>query len=308
MTDIYLVTGFLGAGKTTLMKNLMKVFHKSKVAIIVNEFGQEGVDGSILAKEGMIIEEIVDGSIFCVCRSDKFIETIRKTEELDVEYLLVESSGLADPFGMDQVMSIVNKLSPGKFHYSGSICVVDVKNFSRIYSLAPAAKQQVQGADLLFINKIDISTPEELSKIRELLRQLNSHAAVIETSFGNIPDNEQIYSLQWQKTDMSGLIIKKTIGISKFILKFDSIPIVQLTEWLREWAGDVYRLKGFCFIDNKQYCIQAVQEDISISEFPDKREENFLVVLGPSSDSVKERIRDSWNKRFKSKIEFTTGQ
>jgi G3E family GTPase len=308
LTDIYLVTGFLGSGKTTLMKNLIKVFHKSKVAIIVNEFGQEGVDGSILEKDGMIIEEIVDGSIFCVCRSDKFIETIIKTKELGLEYLLVESSGLADPFGMTEVMSIVNKLSPGQFHYSGSICVVDVKNFSRIYSLAPAVKQQVLGADLLFINKVDISSPGEIKKVEETLRRLNSQAPLIKSSFGNIPDKEQIHSLQWQNPDMNGVIIKKTIGISKFILKFDSVPIVQLTEWLREWAGDVYRLKGFCFINNKQYCIQAVQEDISISEFSDKKEENFLVVLGPSSDSVKERIRDSWNKRFKSKIEFTTGQ
>ncbi len=308
MTDIYLITGFLGAGKTTFMKNLIKVFHKSKVAIIVNEFGQEGVDGSILAKEGMVIEEIVDGSIFCVCRSDKFIETIRKTEELDVEYLLVESSGLADPFGMDEVMSIVNKLSPGKFHYSGSICVVDVKNFSRIYSLAPAAKQQVLGADLLLINKVDIASLEEIQEVEDTLRLLNSHAHLIKTSFGNIPDNEQIHSLQWQKPDMDGLIIKKTIGISKFILKFNSVPIFELEEWLKEWAGDVYRLKGFCFIDNKQYYIQAVQKDVDVSEFPDKKQENFLVVLGPSGDTLKERIKNSWHKRFKSKIKIMTGQ
>lgn len=308
MTDIYLITGFLGAGKTTLMKNLIKVFPKSKVAIIVNEFGQEGVDGAILEKEGMIIEEIVNGSIFCVCRSDKFIETIIKTKELGLEYLLVESSGLADPFGMPKVMSIVNKLSPDEFHYSGSICVVDVKNFSRIFTLAPAVKQQVIGADLLFINKIDIASPDEIKNVEEALRQLNLGAPIIKSSFCRIPDNEQILSLQWKNPEINSVVIKKTIGISKFILKFGAVPIAQLAEWLGEWAGDVYRVKGFCFIEDKQYYIQAVREEINIAEFPDKKAKNFLVVLGPSDDSIKEKIKDSWNKRFKNKIELIAEQ
>ncbi len=157
MIDIYLVTGFLGAGKTTLMKNLIGVFKNSKVAMIVNEFGQHDVDGRILEQEGMVIEQIVDGSIFCVCRSDKFIEAILKTKELNIDYLIVESSGLADPFGMPAIMGIVNKLSPNTFHYSGSICVVDTTNFFKIYEVASAIKQQIQGSDLLIINKTDIA-------------------------------------------------------------------------------------------------------------------------------------------------------
>jgi G3E family GTPase len=294
VTDIYLITGFLGAGKTTLMKELLQLFKCGRTAVIVNEFGQEGVDGAILEKEGMVIEEIVDGSIFCVCRSDKFIETILKTEELDVDYLIVESSGLADPFGMQEVMGIVNKLSPDKFHYSGSICVVDAKNFNRVYGLAPAAKQQVLGADLVFINKTDISTPAEIKEVEDILQGLNVHAPLIKTSFARIPDNEQIYTLQWRRPDMKGVLLKKTIGISKFTLKFDSVPIDQLTNWLKEWSGRAYRVKGFC----EQYFVQSVQNKVSVSEFNNKKEENFLVVLAPASDALKEEIINSWKARF----------
>jgi G3E family GTPase len=300
LTDIYLITGFLGAGKTTLMKNLLQVFNRSKTAVVVNEFGQEGVDGAILKKEGMVIEEIVDGSIFCVCRSDKFIETILKTEELDVDYLIVESSGLADPFGMQEVMGIVNKLSPDRFHYSGSICVVDVKNFSKINGLAPAVGQQVQCADLLLINKIDISTPDEVQKVEETLRGLNTFAPIIKTSFVHIPDNEQIHTLQWRQPDMKGILLKKTVGISKFTLKFDPVPIDQLTDWLKEWAGKAYRVKGFC----GQYFVQAVQDELSVSEFHDKKKGDFLVVLAPAGDALKEEISRSWFKRFKTKIKL----
>lgn len=298
MTDIYLITGFLGAGKTTLMKKLLKVFNCSKTAVIVNEFGQEGVDGAILEKDGMVVGEIVDGSIFCVCRSDKFIETVLKTEKLDVDYLIVESSGLADPFGMQEVMGVIHKLSPGKFHYSGSICVVDVKNFSKINGLAPAVGQQVRCADLLLINKIDVSTPDEVQKVEDTLRGLNTFAPIIKTSFAHIPDAEQIHTLQWRQPDMKGVLLKKTIGISKFTLKFDSVPINQLADWLKEWSGKAYRVKGFC----EQYFIQAVQDDIKVSELSEEKKENFLVVLAPAGDVLKEEIIDSWKGKFKAAI------
>lgn len=298
MTDIYLVTGFLGAGKTTLMKNLLRVFNCSRTALIVNEFGQEGVDGSVLEKEGMVIEEIVDGSIFCVCRSDKFIEAIVKTGKLDVDYLIVESSGLADPFGMPEVMGIVNKLSPEKFHYSGSICVIDAKNFNRVYGLAPAVRQQVLGADLIFINKTDISNPEEITKVEKIIRDLNISAPVVKTSFARIPDAAQIHSLQWRQPDMKGVLLKKTIGISKFTLRFKSVPIEKLSCWLKGWAEKTYRVKGFC----GSYFIQAVQNDVSFSELNEEKKENFLVVLAPAGDTLKEEIKASWSNNFESKL------
>ena len=300
MTDIYLITGFLGAGKTTLMKNLLQVFNYGKTAVIVNEFGQEGVDGAVLEKEGMVIEEIVDGSIFCVCRSDKFIETILKTEELGVDYLIVESSGLADPFGMPEVMTIVNKLAADKFHYSGSICVVDAKNFKRVYALAPAVKQQVLGADLIFINKTDIASPEEIKEAEDILRDSNVHAPIIKTSYSKIPDAEQIYALQWRQPDMKGVLLKKTLGISKFTLKFDSVPIEQLRDWLKTWSGKAYRVKGFC----GRYYIQAVQDYVDLSEFHEEKKENFLIVLATNGEALKEEIRTSWNSKFTSNLQI----
>jgi G3E family GTPase len=304
MIDIYLITGFLGSGKTTLMKNLMRMFKNDKVAMIVNEFGQEGVDGSVLKKEGMVIDEIIDGSIFCVCRTDKFIESILKTKELDVDYLIVESSGLADPFGMPAVMEVLNKLAPMNFHYSGSVCLVDANIFFKVYDMASTVTQQIQEADLLIINKTDISTLYKIEEIEKTLRQLNTYAEIIKTSFSRVPDTNMIYSLQWHNPDMKGIIITKTVWVSKFVLKFDMIPIEQLVDWLREWSEDVYRIKGFCGINNRQYYIQAVGKNIVVSDFYDERKENFLVVLGPARDNIKENIRNSWFNRFKTNIQI----
>ena len=305
MIDIYLVTGFLGAGKTTLMKNLLKVFEHDKVALIVNEFGQEGVDGVVLEKEGMVIEQIIDGSIFCVCRSDKFIDAILKTKEMGIDSLLVESSGLANPFGMHEVTGMLHKLSPDTFHYSGSICVVDAKHFSKLSDLVPVLIEQVQGADLLLINKTDLVTPEEVGRVEKAIRKLNGEVPIIKTSFGRIPDDAQIQGLKWRRGTRQGFLVKQTPGINKFVLKFDPVPIDELVIWLKEWTERVYRVKGFCWENNKPFYIQAVHDDVSVSELDHEKQENFLIVLGPARDEIKKSIQTSWSEHFQTELTLT---
>ncbi len=304
MIDIYLITGFLGSGKTTLMKNLISMFRNSRVAMIVNEFGQEGVDGAVLEKEGMVIEEIVDGSIFCVCRSDKFIESILKTKDLNVDYLIVESSGLADSFGMPAVMDILNKVAPECFYYSRSICMIDAGNFSKVFEIAPAVEHQIQGADLIVINKIDVASVDEVLKIESKVRELNTFAEILKTSYSKILDPALVYSLKWNKPDMKGIIIKKTLGISKFIIKFESVSIDKLVGWLQSWTEEVYRVKGFCNYDNCRYYIQSVLNKVEVTELADGRNENFLVVLGPARDSIKDNAKRNWNEKFKTAIQI----
>lgn len=304
MIDLYLITGFLGAGKTTLMKNIIKGFKDNKTAIIVNEFGKEGVDGALLEKEGMVIEEINNGSIFCVCRSDKFIDSLMKAKNLDVDYVIIESSGLADPFGMPQIMNTLEKLAPEVFHYSGSICVVDGRNFDKVYKSAVAIKQQVQGADLILINKVDISEPEEIESIENSVAELNNHAEIIKTSFSKIDNFDKVLKLQWHKPDMKGILIKKTLGISKYIIKFEAVDVNELKAWLNEWISTVYRVKGFCKINGVNYLIEAVQDQLNIKKINHDKKENFLVVLGRNRDEIKINIKSSWIKRFKTDIEI----
>ena len=302
MIDIYLVTGFLGAGKTTLMQNLLKVFEKERVAVIVNEFGQEGVDAAVLEKEGMVIEQIVDGSIFCVCRSDKFIDAVLKTRELGIDCLLVESSGLANPFGMHEVTAMLQKLSPDRFHYSGSICVIDAKHFTALSDVVPVLIEQVQGADLLLINKIDLSTSEEVEKVEQGVRRLNSEVPIVRTTFARIPGDFEIQGLRWHRAAMKGFLVKQTPGIEKFVLKFDSVPVNELARWLKKWVFRVYRVKGFCSVQGGTYYVQAVHDDVEVSEMGHKRDENFLIVLGPAGEDIRNMIQSSWSEHFDAQL------
>ena len=83
MSRLYLITGFLGAGKTTFLKQFMKQFSSERMHIIVNEFGKEGIDGELLSELGIALDEINNGSIFCSCRLDKFKNVLQHTKSLD---------------------------------------------------------------------------------------------------------------------------------------------------------------------------------------------------------------------------------
>lgn len=298
MTDIYLITGFLGAGKTTLVKNLIKGFQDTKTAIIVNEFGKEGVDGVLLRSHGMVLEEISNGSIFCVCRSDKFIDALIKVKDLDIENIIVESSGLADPFGMPKILSALDKLAPDIFNYKGSICVVDTLHFTSLYSIAPALKHQVQGADLILLNKVDLACIDKIEGVKKLIYSLNDYAKIIETSFSCIKDFSKIHDLQWYQPDMEGILLKKTIGVSKTVLKFSEVDIKKLISWLKEWVHKTYRIKGFVRYKNNRYYIESIKENIQISESTVDKEYNYLVVLSSNMEELKREIKSSWKEYF----------
>ena len=95
-SKLYLLTGFLGAAKTTFLTNVLKDLEGKKLAVIMNEFGKVGIDGALIQKEGMELVEINRGSIFCSCLQLSFVSALIEMADRNMEYVFVESSGLAD--------------------------------------------------------------------------------------------------------------------------------------------------------------------------------------------------------------------
>ena len=105
-TKLYLLTGFLGAGKTTFLTNVLEELKGKRVAVIMNEFGKVGIDGTIIQKEGMELVEINRGSIFCSCLQLSFVSALVEMADRNMEYVFVESSGLADPSNIEFLEAI----------------------------------------------------------------------------------------------------------------------------------------------------------------------------------------------------------
>ena len=184
MTEVYLITGFLGAGKTCFVKNMVKALPHETMDIIVNEFGREGIDGALLHKTGLQVKEIVNGSIFCTCRLDQFEEALASSLSRKPEAILVEASGLSDPMNIRRVLDSVD--GSGKLHYAGAWCLVDALNFPKVYQTAVAVKKQLAVSDVFIVNKTDLASEAVLQKTLGILKEARPECPVYTTSFGQV--------------------------------------------------------------------------------------------------------------------------
>ena len=150
MSRLYLITGFLGSGKSTFLKNFIRLFPGEKMQLIINEFGREGIDGMLLEELGIGMEEITGGSVFCSCRLDQFEQALTTFVEADTDVVLVEASGLSDPTGVRRLFADQSRFSG--IEYAGAVCLVDAVRFPKVYAKSRACLRQVSASDIALIN------------------------------------------------------------------------------------------------------------------------------------------------------------
>ena len=180
---LYLLTGFLGAGKTTFLQRMIADLAGAKIGILMNEFGSMSVDGILLKQGGIDVIEINNGSVFCSCLKGAFIDALIAYSELPIDYLFVEASGMADPSGIEHILgSVVGKLRGQEFAYQGSICIVDALNFLDQAEVLLALERQVAASSLILMNKTDLADENTLQKVEEKIRSINTWAKLYRVS------------------------------------------------------------------------------------------------------------------------------
>lgn len=185
---VTIITGFLGAGKTTLLNQLIKRYPQKKFAIIENEFGEIGIDGSLIVGVNENIFELNNGCICCSLNSD-FYRTIDQL--MDSEYvfnhLLIETTGIADP------LSIINAFFDGggiqdQFKIDSVIGVADAVNIEDLIDEHAEIRKQISVSDTLLINKSDSVDPKYLKTLIQMIGEINPLANIIPTSFCDCKD------------------------------------------------------------------------------------------------------------------------
>ncbi len=296
---LYIVNGFLGAGKTTMMQQLMDIWHDKKMAVIVNEFGDAGMDGAVLAKEGIKLTEINNGSIFCTCRAENFIEALVEMTKMDVSLVLVESSGLANPAGVGKIISLVQKMTNDSYEYKGSVTMVDALGFWDVRYTSVMAQQQVICSDLLVINKIDLADEKDVEEIEAELRQMNPYADIIHATYAKI-DRKILDAMDghYSSSDRNwggG----KVIGTQKWLVSFKGdYRQEEVEQWLKLIAPYLYRVKGFVKIDGAWHYIDSTNTLISIKDTTIEPEEDRVVILAAGNQPIKEKMDEAWQKVF----------
>jgi G3E family GTPase len=180
---VSVVTGFLGSGKTTMINRLLKRTDMNKVAVIINEFGEESIDHDLVQVSSEQMMLLNNGCLCCVLRGD-LEETLRELfvkrrngEIIDFERVVIETTGLADPAPVLQTL-MTDSLLLAQYRLDCVITLVDAVNgLQQIETLSEPVKQAAL-ADRLLITKSDLSTPEALQKLEARLRELNPQAPI----------------------------------------------------------------------------------------------------------------------------------
>ncbi|KYC38659.1 cobalamin biosynthesis protein CobW [Scytonema hofmannii PCC 7110] len=301
---VTVLTGYLGAGKTTLLNRILTYEHGKKVAVIVNEFGEVGIDNQLVIDADEEIFEMNNGCICCTVRGDliRIIGNLMKRRN-QFDHLVIETTGIADPAPVIQTFFVDEDMRE-KLNLDAVVTVVDAKHIWQHWD-ANEAQEQIAFADVILLNKVDLVSPEQLEELEKRIRGMNAMA--------------KIYRTQNSEVSMDALLGVKAFDLDR-ALEIDpnflgedahehdesvySIALVEkgaldgdklnnwLGELLRTQGQDIFRMKGILNIagEDSRFVFQGVH--MLFEGKPDRlwkpgeTRKNELVFIGRNLDEA----------------------
>ena len=264
MRRLYLITGFLGSGKTTFLKRFIRLFPGQRIQLIVNEFGREGVDGALLSDLGAHLDEIAGGSVFCACRMDQFEKQLRQSEQLDTDVILVEASGLSDPTGVRKLFD-----RSGRFpwiDYQGAVCLVDAIRFPKLYATARTCVKQLAASDVAVVNKTDLTDETQLANVLALVRGQRPDMPIVQTCHGAVDAQllkllEHARRLPQEDMPLSADLTLRRLSIAVS----PGISPQALEKFIEMFCECTFRVKGFVQTTQGLRLVDCVGNVVSLS-------------------------------------------
>ncbi len=304
---VTVLTGYLGAGKTTLLNNILTHEHGKKVAVIVNEFGEVGIDNQLVIDADEEIFEMNNGCICCTVRGDliRIIGNLmRRRDKFD--HLVIETTGLADPAPVIQTFFVDEDIQ-SQLLLDAVVTVVDAKHIHQHWD-SDEAQEQIAFADVILLNKVDLVSADELDALEAKIKDMNALV--------------KIYRTQNAELEMDAILgvrafdLDKALAVDPDILNEDahehdesvySLAFVEsgsldkdkLNSWmsnlLQTKGPDIFRMKGILNIEGQaeRYVFQGVHMIFDgKAERPWKPEEvrkNEIVFIGRNLDEAELR-------------------
>jgi len=181
------LTGYLGAGKTTLLNRILSESHGLRIAVVVNEFGEVGVDDALVIGAREEVVSFANGCLCCTFKGDLLAtleKLLRKRERID--HVIVETSGMASPGPIVQSFHATPALRAA-VRLDGVLTVVDAKHVEQHLEVSPEVREQIALADRLLLSKVDLVGPARVDALSEQLRAMNPLAQVQPAVLGNVP-------------------------------------------------------------------------------------------------------------------------
>ncbi|MGX8010633.1 CobW family GTP-binding protein [Mesorhizobium sp. ORM8.1] len=187
---VTVLTGYLGAGKTTLLNRILSENHGRRYAVIVNEFGEIGIDNDLIVESDEEIYEMNNGCVCCTVRGDliRVVEGLMKRPGR-FDAIVVETTGLADPVPVAQTFFMDDDVR-SKTKLDAVVALVDAKHLPLRLKDSKEAEDQIAFADVVVLNKTDLVTPDELDKVEATIRAINPAAKIHRTQRSGVALNE----------------------------------------------------------------------------------------------------------------------
>jgi G3E family GTPase len=292
---ITLITGPLGSGKTTLLRHILAV-QPEKIAIVMNEFGEIAIDTKVIEGKNVRIAELGGG---CVCCSllGEFEAAINEIiETIAPEKIVVETTGLAEPEAL--VFNIQEALPQCRL--DGVVSVIDADMLIRFPELGHTTRLQIEGADILLLNKIDLIGPEQLEPLETKLQEINPTAAIVRTERCRI-DPELLFGIA-RKAAQLGPGSPTPATTHRHHPEFESFAFTSDEVFSRECFEDfanglppsVVRAKGFIRFAAGTQLFNFVAGRWELEAF--QSEQTELVFIGRKIAAEKSKMVDALNK------------
>jgi G3E family GTPase len=332
VTQVYLITGFLGSGKTTFLNRIISRFPKTrKLTLLVNEFGEVGVDGTLVEGDDIDMLEISKGSIFCVCVKTDFIKGLYELNtKVRPDVLLIESTGVANPSDLKKDLKL--PIFNDRFDFKEQFCIIDAAHFLDAYDAYASIEKQIASSSVFIINKVDASSRQQIEQVKEVIRVFHPEPKFYETAYANLPleaffDFVTEGSVPAEGAPISApeIPVMAEAELDAYIDRLLDSPELEITppdilvstayQWngrelgeVRAMAGSlprsVVRAKGFVEEKGAMYIFNYVMGDWTIEETFIPRErikhKNIVVFIGPpeSMEGIGTAARSgNWSSR-----------
>lgn len=284
MTRVWFVLGYLGSGKTTFVKNFLSR-HGGRNAVLVNDFGAEDVDGALLAGAAEKVESIFNGSVFCSCRSEQFVDAMLRLSQEKFDNILVETSGLSNPFQMRKMFGYICSRAANAFTFAGAVCVADAANLEKVLYTLNAVKMQIAAADVILINKTDLVGEETRRRMERAVRELNADAPVYCTVGAFLPSEDFLV----RERNLPPLIEDITVQKAKIVFS-GRLSAQARRDLCARLSVFCHRIKGVLDSENGHTVYEF--SDGAEHFYPTDRAGNFLILLAAGKFSLPKRAEE----------------
>lgn len=300
---VTILTGFLGSGKTTLLNQVLSDPQDRRIAVIVNEFGEIGIDGELVVGAEESLVELSNGCVCCTVREDLIGGVMRLLERRkSFDHLIIETTGLADPAPVLQTF-ILNEFLRNQCVVDGVVTVVDAVHFALNLDAAPELTRQVAFADLVLINKTDLVDQVQSQRVAWRVRELNRFARVSISRRAKVPISDIIeVGRTGREPALFEEMAKKRLDddhrhaddiVSVGIECDGSMSAPLLYRWIMDILAtngrNIFRMKGIISLAgaSKRVVLQSVHRVVEVQQGPDWQDEvrtNRLVLIGRGLD------------------------